>query len=89
EEKHDEQRFFDESEIKEANLQPGSGSHTQAHRESRLTKSEEIVTQQTAPLDNIELQSNYSEEEEINEIIKLVVDTYRASDKGSKAWLEH
>ncbi|CAG8828392.1 4246_t:CDS:2, partial [Racocetra persica] len=32
---------------------------------------------------------NYSEEEEINEIIKLAVDAYRASDKGSKAWLEH
>ncbi|CAG8501615.1 5035_t:CDS:2, partial [Scutellospora calospora] len=28
-----------------------------AHHEGRLTKSEEIVTQQTTPLDNIELQS--------------------------------
>ncbi|CAG8824179.1 18020_t:CDS:1, partial [Dentiscutata erythropus] len=28
------------------------------------------------------LYRNYSEEEEINEIIKLAVDAYRASDKG-------
>ncbi|CAG8763061.1 13938_t:CDS:2, partial [Racocetra persica] len=35
------------------------------------------------------LYQNYSEEEEINKIIKLVVDAYRASDKRSKAWLEH
>ncbi|CAG8589857.1 4766_t:CDS:2 [Cetraspora pellucida] len=179
EEKHEEQGFFDEPEIEEANLQSGSGPHTQAHHEGRLTKSEEIVTQQTTPLDNIELQlvqelpiheegfldldvevpwpvripyneehrviwqneiqttknmfkvdgaeyafstwfteakvidlasiilgaenedeamqevylqclyQNYLEEEEINEIIKLAVDAYRASDKGSKAWLEH
>ncbi|CAG8654593.1 17123_t:CDS:10, partial [Racocetra persica] len=34
------------------------------------------------------LYQNYSEEEEINRIIKLAVDAYRASDKGSKAWLE-
>ncbi|CAG8695958.1 18005_t:CDS:2, partial [Cetraspora pellucida] len=51
-----EQGFFDESEIEEANLQPSPGPHTQAHCEGRLTKSEEIVTQQTTPLDNIELQ---------------------------------
>ncbi|CAG8464751.1 13328_t:CDS:10, partial [Cetraspora pellucida] len=43
EEKHKEQGFFDESEIEKANLQ--------------LTKSEEIVIQQTTLLDNIELQS--------------------------------
>ncbi|CAG8656257.1 3855_t:CDS:2, partial [Racocetra persica] len=48
EEKHEEQGFFDEPEIEKANLQP--------HCEGRLTKSEEIVTQQTTPLDNIELQ---------------------------------
>lgn len=33
------------------------------------------------------LYQNYSEKE-INEIIKLSVDTYRASDKGDKNWLE-
>ncbi|CAG8838517.1 25369_t:CDS:2, partial [Racocetra persica] len=53
EEKHKVQGFFDEPEIEEANLQR---PHTQAHHKGRLTKSEKIVTQQTTPLDNIELQ---------------------------------
>ncbi|CAG8515413.1 7649_t:CDS:2 [Cetraspora pellucida] len=35
----------------------GPGSHIQAHCKDRLTKSKEIVTQQTILLDNIELQS--------------------------------
>src|SRR5439155_13235496 len=66
EEKRKEQEFFGESEIEEANLQhepspmvqpeidpeAGPGPQTQAHREGRLTESEEIVTQQTTPLDN-------------------------------------
>ncbi|CAG8719196.1 10177_t:CDS:2 [Acaulospora morrowiae] len=70
EEKREEQEFFDESEIEEANFQhelspmvqpeidpeAGPGSRTQAYREARLTNSEEIVTQQTMPSDNIELQ---------------------------------
>ncbi|CAG8850383.1 2981_t:CDS:2, partial [Racocetra persica] len=53
EEKHEEQGFFDEPEIEETNLQC---PRTQAHCESRLIKSEEIVTQQTTLLDNIKLQ---------------------------------
>jgi len=191
----EEQEFFGRPENEEANLQykpspmvqqeinpeAGPGPQTQAHCEGRLTESEEIVTQQTTPSDNTELQPvqelldhkdkfldldievpwpipfpdnkkhhvtliwqngiwtakdmfkvdgaeyafstwfteakeidlasvilgaenedeamqevylqclyrNYLEEEEINEIIKLAVDAYRASDKGSKAWLEH
>ncbi|CAG8832529.1 27558_t:CDS:1, partial [Racocetra persica] len=76
-EKCKEQKFFDESEIEKANLQhdpslmvqpeidpeAGPGPRTQAHRESRLTESEEIVTQTQSVLlhrqilsDNIELQ---------------------------------
>ncbi|CAG8789907.1 19689_t:CDS:2, partial [Racocetra persica] len=151
EEKYKEQEFFGEPKIEEANLQhepsqmvqleidpkAGPGPQTQAHHEGRLTESEEIVTQQTTPLDNIELiqyakdmfkvdgaeyvfstwfteatdidlvsvileaenedeamqkvflqclYRNYSEEK-INKIIKLAVDTYRVSDKGSKNWL--
>ncbi|CAG8596602.1 3770_t:CDS:2 [Paraglomus brasilianum] len=176
----EEQEFFGRPENEKANLQyepspmvqqeinpeAGPGPQTQAHCEGRLTESEEIVTQQTTPSDNTELQpvqelldhkdkfldldievpwpvpfpdnkkhhviliwqngiwtakdmfkvdgaeyafstwfteakeidlasvilgaenkdeamqENYSEEE-INEIIKLAVDAYRASDKGS------
>ncbi|CAG8706672.1 12897_t:CDS:2, partial [Ambispora leptoticha] len=78
EEKCEEQGFFDEPEIEEANLQhdpspmvqpeinpeAGPGPQTQAHREGRLTESEEIVTQtqsvllrRQTPSDNTELQS--------------------------------
>ncbi|CAG8585280.1 13147_t:CDS:1 [Acaulospora colombiana] len=70
EEKREEQEFFDEPEIEEANFQhetspmvqpeidpeAGPGTRTQDYREARLTNSEEIVTQQTIPSDNIELQ---------------------------------
>ncbi|CAG8727517.1 35660_t:CDS:2, partial [Racocetra persica] len=121
EEKHEEQRFFDEPEIEKANLQHETSliielqpvQELPIHKEGFLDLDVEVPWPVRFPYNKeyqakeIDLASvilgaenedeamqevylqclyqNYSEEEEINKIIKLVVDAYRAFENEDEA----